>query len=177
MCFSATRLLPHATAFCSAATAGFGTLLAMRHGVLRALLAARFADVRAQCANVACTFTVARHRARGRSANLGAVNVEGNAARHRFHVGLLQARRGAVVARRRTLIACFDASGKLFMSHLVLQKTEPDSRQGMRAMRTPTPNGRLAKGSSTVGADACIDRDILELSGPQEYKALCRPGH
>lgn len=107
----------HAAAFLGAAPAGLRALLAMCHLVAFALFAAGVAYVGAGLADHAGHFAAARHIAGRHPADVGAVDIECNAARHRLGVGFLQAGSRAVVACNGTGITAVDAGLILFMSH------------------------------------------------------------
>lgn len=108
----------HPAAFFGAATACLRAFLAMGHLMLSAFVAAGFAHLRAGLADGSRHFAAARHVAGSEAADCRAIDVERNAARHRFRVGFLQAGYRAVVARERTGIAGIDAGLVLFVSHV-----------------------------------------------------------
>jgi hypothetical protein len=97
------------------AMASFCTVLAMLRLVLRAFVAASLADLGAQLQDGAGASAAARHRCSGQLADGGAIDVQRDAPGHHLHVILGQARRGAVVARRRTIVAGSDALGVFLM--------------------------------------------------------------
>lgn len=108
----------HAPAFLGAAPTRVGTQATVLHlAVLRAFLGAGIADLGAGFADSARTFAGARQVSGSQAADLGAVDVERNAARHRLHVFFSQARSGAVVAGLRTGVAGGDAGLELVMGH------------------------------------------------------------
>lgn len=103
-------------------------LLAMFHVVLGAFVATRLADVGAQAADGLRMFAATSNRRGRQLADRGAVHVERDAARHHFHVLLLQAGCGAMVARDGARVARFDAREVLLVGHRFLQdKIEPSS--------------------------------------------------
>ena len=108
----------HAAAFRGAAPARLSALAAMLHlAVLGALFRARFAEVSAGLAYQAGPFAAARHVPARRTANGRAVDVERDASRHGFDVGLLQARNGAVIARLCACVAGINAGLELLLWH------------------------------------------------------------
>lgn len=92
--------------------------------VLRAFFGARVTDVGAGLADGAGTLAAARHIGGREAADLGAVDVERYAARHRLYILFLQARRGAVVAGLSASIAGIDAGLVLLMRHGDLLSSE-----------------------------------------------------
>jgi hypothetical protein len=105
----------HAAAFIRAATAGLGTFLAVLGLVLAAFLAACLAHICACLADGCRELAAAAHVSGGRTADLGTIHIEGNAACHHFDVLLLQARSGAMVAGDCAGVAGTDAGLKLLM--------------------------------------------------------------
>jgi hypothetical protein len=103
------RLLAHAAAFLGAPAAGLGACLAVLGLVVTAFVCAGFAHRGAEGARRTVVCAAARHEGDGQAANLGAIDVERDAAGHRFGVRLLQASDGAVVTGIGTLVASFDA--------------------------------------------------------------------
>lgn len=89
----------HGPAGIRAAAARLRALLAVIHPVLPAFVAACLADVGALPAQRHGKCAAARHVRRGKPANLGTVDIQGNAARHHLDVVLGQAGGRAVVAR------------------------------------------------------------------------------
>lgn len=110
----------HPAAFVSAAPACRCALLAMLGLMLSAFLAASIANVGARLANSRGKFTATRHVCRSHSANLCAIHVELNAARHFLDILFRQAGNGAVIAGSCAGIAFVDTGLKLFMCHEVL---------------------------------------------------------
>jgi hypothetical protein len=108
------------TALGRAAAAGRGAILAMLHLVRGALVRAHVAQVSASLTDGAGGLTGARHHACGQSAQLGAVDVKGNAARHHLDVLFLQAGGRAHITRIRTIIAGFDTRLVLLLLHCSL---------------------------------------------------------
>lgn len=92
----------------------------MVHLVLAALFTAGFAHVGAQAANRLRMFTVTRHRGRGESADLGAVDVKRDAPSHGLDVWFLQASRCAMTAGGCARVAGVDTRCVLLVGHLVL---------------------------------------------------------
>jgi hypothetical protein len=105
----------HATAFVCTAAARFGAGSAMVDFVLGALLGAGLANVGAQGADRLHVFTAPGHRRRGQLADSGAIHVERDAPRHHLDVLLLQACRGAVIARDSALVAGFNTGRMLLV--------------------------------------------------------------
>ena len=87
-----------------------------------ALLGALVANARAQLAGVSRKLAAARHVSHGQPADFGAVDIEADAARHLRHVGLFQARGGAMIAGEGTIIAGVDAGLEMLMGHAGLLK-------------------------------------------------------
>lgn len=106
----------HSAAFFGAAPASLRALPAMLHIVLFAFLGADVAYLGASFAYRGGQLARPRHVGDRKPADFGAVNVELDAARHRFHVFLVQARGRAMIAGLRALIACIDA-GLLLVGH------------------------------------------------------------
>ena len=100
----------HRATLVGAAPARDGALLAVVHRVLRALFAARLADVGAEPAQRAGELAAACHVAGGQPADRSAIHVERDASRHRLHVRLLQTGGGAMVAGDGAGVAAFGAS-------------------------------------------------------------------
>ena len=107
----------HAPALIRALLACLCTLLTMRMLMPCALLAAGFADVCAQAAQLLCKVTSPCHVGGSESANSSAVHVQPNALGHLLDVGLLQTGRRAMVARISAGIAGVDAGLMLMMGH------------------------------------------------------------
>jgi hypothetical protein len=89
----------------------------MRVRVLRTFGTARFADVRANPADLAGELAAAGHVPGGKPADRGAVHVQPDALGHHLHVLLAKASGRAVVASIRTAVARVDARLVLLMSH------------------------------------------------------------
>jgi hypothetical protein len=83
----------HALALRSAAAASVRAALTMLHPVPTAFGGAGVAHVGAQRTQGGSPFAVSRHECGGCSAELRAVDIKRNAARHRPHIGFLQAGR------------------------------------------------------------------------------------
>jgi hypothetical protein len=118
--FSGTACLRarcHAAAFRCATAACVRAFLAMSHLMLGAFFAAGFAHICANIANRGSEFASARHIAGGHAADLSAVHIELDAARHHFYIVLCQACRCAVIACGCARIALVDTGLELFMSH------------------------------------------------------------
>jgi hypothetical protein len=110
----------HAAAFGGASFAGLRALQAVIHRVLRALVAAGFADLCANGTDGARVFVAACHRRSREPANVRTFDIERDASGHRFDVGLLQAGCSAVLAGGGALVARVDAVSKLLMRHVDL---------------------------------------------------------
>ena len=125
MCSHAARLsfpyrrcaAGHAPAFVRATTAGLCARLAMFHLEFCAFVAASVTQLCASLADRTGKFAAARHIAGRHAANLGAVHIQRNAARHRLRIGFLQTGGCAMVAGICARIAGFDTGCKLFMGH------------------------------------------------------------
>lgn len=81
--------LGHAAALLCAATAHVGAILAMLSFMFGALVSARFAYLGAGLADRTGKFAAACEEASCKTANLGAVDIEGNAVGHHFDVVFL----------------------------------------------------------------------------------------
>lgn len=93
-----------------AVQAGFGTFKAMLHVfVFATLSAARIANAGAHQTNFFRAFAAEAHELRGRVTDRRTLHVQLNAARHHFHVFLLRAGGGAVVAKCPATQAGFNA--------------------------------------------------------------------
>jgi len=111
----------HLAALGGATPADDGTVLAMLRLVLAAFFATHVADVRARRAEHAGGLAVPCHHAGGETADLGAVDVQRDAAGHLSYVLLLQTGGRAYVARVSTVVARFNAICILLrLPHLVL---------------------------------------------------------
>ena len=108
----------HATTFLGAAPAGFRAAPAVLHvAVLLAFLRTPFASVRTQLTELPGALTTARHHDGGGTANLGAFEVERDAAREHLDVLLVQTGGGAVFTLKRAFIARIDAATHGFVGH------------------------------------------------------------
>ena len=105
----------HAAAFVRAAAAGLGAFLAVLGLMLAAFFAAGLAHIRARLANGGSELAAATHVGGSQAADLRAVHIKRNAARHHVDVLLPQARRSAVVAGDCAGMAGIDAGLKLLM--------------------------------------------------------------
>ena len=85
--------------------------------VFGAFIAARLANLSAQRAKLPGVSRAAGHELCGETANIGAVPIEFDTARHCFHVLFLQARRRAMFARGYAVITSFDTAFVLLMWH------------------------------------------------------------
>src|SRR4051812_48211171 len=104
----------HLAALIGAAPASLGALTAMVHlAVLRAFLGARLADRCTAFADIAGALTAARHICSRQAANLCAIDIQRNAARHALHIRFTEAGGSAMAAGFRTGIAGIDAGLKL----------------------------------------------------------------
>src|SRR3569833_2792802 len=88
----------HAPAFIRAAPASLRAILAMLHLMLGALVSAGIADFGAKLTQDVGEFAIPRHVAGRHSADLRAIHVQCDAARHNLHVLLLHAGSFAIVA-------------------------------------------------------------------------------
>jgi hypothetical protein len=96
--------------------------------IVRELVAfggAGLADLGADGTNTSRLCAAPRHVTGGQPADLGAVDVELDAVRHRSRVGFRQARAGAVIAGGRACVARIDAGPKFFVSHRVTSDHSP----------------------------------------------------
>jgi len=100
-----------------AAAAGLRALLAVIHLVLRALCFARSADIRALPAKCSGELAAARHAGSGKPADLGAVHIQRNAARHHLDIVFGEACSRTVIAGPGACIAGIDAVLESFVSH------------------------------------------------------------
>lgn len=91
--------------------------LAMVCVVLFALSSTGVAYVGADAAESLCECGSSAHERNGRSTDLGAVIVEANALGHLLEVLFLDAGGGAMFTFYRTTLTCFDALGKLLVTH------------------------------------------------------------
>ena len=92
-------------------------LLAVAHGVALAFVGALFAQLGAELAVGLRTLAGASHGRSSGLADLGAVNIQRDAARHHLDVLLPQALRCAVIAGLGACVAGLDAVGKLLVGH------------------------------------------------------------
>ena len=99
----------HGEAGVGTTLASFGAALAVIHVVRAALCRAAAACLRAQRADFFHVFATSGYRGHGKLADVGTFQIQGDAASHRFGVGLLEAGGGAlqtgqcaVVARAQT---------------------------------------------------------------------------
>jgi hypothetical protein len=113
----ARRHADHTAAFVRATPASLGALLTMAHLIFRALVSTFVAEFGARLADRAGDLAASCHIARSQTADLGAVDIQGDAACHHFWVRLLQAGYRAVVARVRTDVAGVDTRLKQLISH------------------------------------------------------------
>ena len=99
----------HREAGLCTALARLGTTLAVIHAVLAALCSAAMARFRAERADGLHVFTAPGHRRSGEPADVGAFEIQSDAARHGFRVSLRQACRRALQACRSAFVACAKA--------------------------------------------------------------------
>jgi hypothetical protein len=99
----------HLDTLIGTATASLSATLAVIMLVFSAFGCACLADVRAQCANLLGDLASPGHHRCGKSADVGAVHVELDAAGHLLDVTFLQAGTGTVVTCRRTVVTGFNA--------------------------------------------------------------------
>jgi hypothetical protein len=92
----------------------------MLHLMFRAFISTGVADFSASLAKNAGEFTASRHVTGSQAADLRAVHVQGNAARHRLDISLLQAGGCTIVAGVRAVIASFDTGFVLLLGHDVV---------------------------------------------------------
>lgn len=112
------RCVRHLFAFLGAAFAGFRAFPAMIHVMLAAFGRATAADFGAMLANVPGFFRIARHQRSREPAEVRAIPIEFDAARHHFHIVFVQAGGCAMLAYRGTLIASLDAILIFFVGHI-----------------------------------------------------------
>lgn len=93
--------------------ASLRTFLTVSGFVFRAFVAACLANLRAKLANRFGEFAAASHVSRCHAANLCAIHIERDAARHHFYIVFLQAGGGAVIAGRCACITGIDAGSVL----------------------------------------------------------------
>ena len=89
----------------------------MRHVVFGTLVAARLTDVGTKAANSLGMLASTCHHRRRKCADIGAVHIQRNAARHHLDVGLLQTRGDAVVAGGSASVAGVDAGLVFLVGH------------------------------------------------------------
>jgi hypothetical protein len=111
----------HSLASIRAAAACFSALLAMVHLVFSAFVAACPADLRALPAECGREFAPTRHIRGGNAANLRAIHIHRNAARHHFDVLFGEACSSAMIACGSACVAGIDACLKVLVSHDLLQ--------------------------------------------------------
>lgn len=111
----------HAPAFFCATPACLRAVLAVLHGMLCALIAAGITHFCTRQTNCAGKLAAPGHIAGGQSANLRAVHVQCDTARHRFGIRLLQAGYSAVIAGVCASIAGVNTRFELLMCHCLLQ--------------------------------------------------------
>lgn len=92
---------PHAAALFDTAPAGGSAILAVLCLMLGALVIACLAYLGTELAKRSREITAPGHEGGSQTADLGAIHVEGNAARHHFDVVFIQASRRAHRMRRR----------------------------------------------------------------------------
>ena len=110
-----------------AALAGVGAAFAVVHRVLCALGCAGFARLGAKRKYRLHVFAARRDRPRSQPANIGAFQVQADAANHRFGVTLLKAGRSTLKAGRRALVAGAKAFDLFLTKHNFLFEL-PDIR-------------------------------------------------
>ncbi|WP_435531621.1 hypothetical protein [Ramlibacter aurantiacus] len=107
----------HLPALVGAPPASLCTGLAVIHAVLGALISADLANLGTGTAHSLRVFARATHHGSGELANLRAVDVKRDAARHHPHILLLQAGGRTVVARFRAVIAGSYTAGEVLVWH------------------------------------------------------------
>jgi len=107
----------HLPACRGAVATGLRATLAVVHLVLTAFLGAGRADVGAQGAELGRELTAARHEARRQAADLGAVDVRRNAARHHLDIVFAKTGSGALVTGQRARIAGVYTFLEIFVGH------------------------------------------------------------
>ena len=107
----------HAAALLCAAAAHGRAILAMLSFMLGTLISACFAYLGAGLAYRTGKLAAACHEASRKTANLGAVDIEGNTVGHHLDVILPQAGAGACIAGGRAGVAGVDAGLELIGSH------------------------------------------------------------
>ena len=85
--------------------------------VLRALVAARLTDLRAQTAQLAGVIRSARHERSGKTADRGAIDIQCDAPRHHLHILFFETRSHAMVAGGGASVTRVDAALVFVMWH------------------------------------------------------------
>jgi hypothetical protein len=133
----------HAAALFGAAAARLRTAPTMLHLVARAFVCARVADVSADLAYEGGELAAARHVRRREPAELSAIDIKRDAARHFLHVLLLQALGGAVAASFRAVVAGLNAGLELFVGHGNSFERDLSKVDQPRTARFPMMNGMM----------------------------------
>lgn len=116
----------------------------MFHMVLATFVGTRLANVSADAAYSLGLGTATRHIRSGQSANLCAIHVEGNAARHRLHVIFFEAGGRAKVTGIRAGVASVNAVLKVHLVHDVLLVKKSRMAAAVNERRTSVHFGQLA---------------------------------
>lgn len=87
--------------------------------MFRAFVSACLTDVGAEAADCFHVSAVARHCRCGKLAKVGTILTKRHTARQHLDVGFLRAASGAIDARCRASVACFNASLVFLVNHLI----------------------------------------------------------
>lgn len=153
----------HRAAGLGAAPACLRTALAMIHFMLRALVAAGRADLRAERADCRSEFTTACHVRGSKPTNGCTVHIERDTARHHLDIFLAKAGSGACIASCRAGVTGIDAILNILVCHgfsrfpgstdITVQRGRPAPAQQL-AIRYPGSSLRnLASGRRTFRRD------------------------
>ena len=125
----------HLAAFTDALGAGIGAFAAVFVIVLAAFLAAGFAYLRAQRAELGGEFAALGHVLGGQPADSGALHVQADAFRHHLGVLFLQAGRGAEIAVGGAAVAGFDAVSVVDRHDSLLERRELEKASSTLVLR------------------------------------------
>lgn len=114
---TAGRHVRHAAALLRATPARFRARLAMVHVVPGAFRCTSLAHLRAGLAHRGRKFAAARHVTHRQAADLGAVDIKGDASGHRLGIGFREACGSTVIAGEGALIAGLDTAMESLMGH------------------------------------------------------------
>jgi len=107
--------------------AGLGALLAMRHVVFGAFVAAGLADISAECADCLGMGATSGHGSSSKRTNLGAVHIQRDALSHHLDVGFMQAGSCAMITGHGAGVTSFNAGVVLLIRHGDFPKTGFDT--------------------------------------------------